>query len=104
MHYGYFVFFIIDKYLLSLYLWKILFSMVDYRNKSWICPFCNQRNPFPPHYNMIAEDNRPPELYPQFTTIEYTLKVSVFLNFFAQSGAENCFITCFRKFSNLSNG
>ncbi|VDD90831.1 unnamed protein product [Enterobius vermicularis] len=48
--------------------------MVDFRTKSWICPFCNQRNPFPPHYSMIAEDNRPPELYPQFTTIEYTLK------------------------------
>ncbi|VDK45353.1 unnamed protein product [Anisakis simplex] len=48
--------------------------MVDYRSKSWTCPFCNQRNPFPPHYGMIAEDNRPPELYPQFTTIEYTLK------------------------------
>uniref|UniRef100_A0AAF5PU80 Protein transport protein SEC23 n=1 Tax=Wuchereria bancrofti TaxID=6293 RepID=A0AAF5PU80_WUCBA len=47
---------------------------VDFRNKTWICPFCNQRNPFPPHYSMIAEDNRPPELYPQFTTIEYTLK------------------------------
>lgn len=26
---------------------------------------------------MIAEDNRPPELYPQFTTIEYTLKVGM---------------------------
>ncbi|KAJ1351855.1 hypothetical protein KIN20_008018 [Parelaphostrongylus tenuis] len=47
---------------------------VDYRAKSWVCPFCNQRNPFPAHYAAIAEDNRPPELYPQFTTIEYTLK------------------------------
>uniref|UniRef100_A0A915BSI6 Protein transport protein SEC23 n=4 Tax=Parascaris univalens TaxID=6257 RepID=A0A915BSI6_PARUN len=48
--------------------------MVEYRSKCWMCPFCNQRNPFPPHYGMIAEDNRPPELYPQFTTIEYTLR------------------------------
>ncbi|KJH50616.1 Sec23/Sec24 trunk domain protein [Dictyocaulus viviparus] len=47
---------------------------VDFRAKAWICPFCNQRNPFPAHYAAIAEDNRPPELYPQFTTIEYTLK------------------------------
>nr|CDJ94460.1 Zinc finger and Sec23 Sec24 trunk region domain containing protein [Haemonchus contortus] len=47
---------------------------VDFRAKSWVCPFCNQRNPFPAHYAAIAEDNRPPELYPQFTTIEYTLK------------------------------
>ncbi|KAI1730116.1 sec23/Sec24 trunk domain-containing protein [Ditylenchus destructor] len=47
---------------------------VDYRAKIWQCPFCNQRNPFPPHYAAIAEDNRPPELHPLFTTIEYTLK------------------------------
>lgn len=52
-----------------------IFSMVDFRTKIWQCPFCQQRNPFPPHYAAIAEDNRPPELYPQFTTIEYTLKV-----------------------------
>ncbi|PIC30566.1 hypothetical protein B9Z55_021765 [Caenorhabditis nigoni] len=47
---------------------------VDYRAKLWMCPFCNNRNPFPAHYAAIAEDNRPPELYPQFTTIEYTLR------------------------------
>ena len=56
-------------------LWYTFFSMVDFRTKIWQCPFCQQRNPFPPHYAAIAEDNRPPELYPQFTTIEYTLKV-----------------------------
>ncbi|KAL3072501.1 hypothetical protein niasHS_017475 [Heterodera schachtii] len=48
--------------------------MVDYRTKVWVCPFCNQRNPFPPHYAAISEENRPPELHPLFTTIEYTLK------------------------------
>lgn len=47
---------------------------VDYRAKMWVCPFCSNRNPFPAHYAAIAEDNRPPELYPQFTTIEYTLR------------------------------
>uniref|UniRef100_A0A0K0EQM8 Protein transport protein SEC23 n=1 Tax=Strongyloides stercoralis TaxID=6248 RepID=A0A0K0EQM8_STRER len=47
--------------------------VVDYRAKIWQCVICQQRNPFPPHYAMIAENNRPPELYPQFTTIEYTL-------------------------------
>uniref|UniRef100_A0A914UZG7 Protein transport protein SEC23 n=1 Tax=Plectus sambesii TaxID=2011161 RepID=A0A914UZG7_9BILA len=46
---------------------------VDFRTKTWACPFCNQRNPFPPHYAMIAENNLPPELVPSFTTIEYTL-------------------------------
>ncbi|CAB3396773.1 unnamed protein product [Caenorhabditis bovis] len=47
---------------------------VDFRSKTWVCPFCSNRNPFPAHYAAIAEDNRPPELYPQFTTIEYTLR------------------------------
>ncbi|CAJ0606295.1 unnamed protein product [Cylicocyclus nassatus] len=51
-----------------------LLCFVDFRAKTWVCPFCNQRNPFPAHYAAIAVDNRPPELYPQFTTIEYTLK------------------------------
>uniref|UniRef100_A0A914HCX9 Protein transport protein SEC23 n=1 Tax=Globodera rostochiensis TaxID=31243 RepID=A0A914HCX9_GLORO len=53
--------------------------MVDYRTKVWACPFCNQRNPFPPHYAAISEDNRPPELHPLFTTIEYTLKKATVL-------------------------
>jgi len=50
------------------------FSAVDFRSKTWTCSFCNQRNPFPPHYAAISEENRPPELYPQFATIEYTLR------------------------------
>lgn len=54
-----------------------LFSFVDYRAKNWTCALCNQRNPFPPHYAAIAENNQPPELYPQFSTIEYTLKVDI---------------------------
>uniref|UniRef100_A0A7E4VTQ8 Protein transport protein SEC23 n=1 Tax=Panagrellus redivivus TaxID=6233 RepID=A0A7E4VTQ8_PANRE len=49
-------------------------TFVDYRAKTWQCGFCNQRNPFPPHYSAITEENRPPELYPQFSTIEYTLR------------------------------
>uniref|UniRef100_A0AC35UIJ3 Protein transport protein SEC23 n=1 Tax=Rhabditophanes sp. KR3021 TaxID=114890 RepID=A0AC35UIJ3_9BILA len=48
--------------------------VIDYRAKIWQCPFCNQRNPFPPHYAMIADNNKPPELHPQFATIEYTLQ------------------------------
>lgn len=48
--------------------------IVDYRAKTWVCAFCSQRNTFPAHYAAIAENNMPPELYPQFTTIEYTLK------------------------------
>ncbi|KAH7655445.1 protein transport protein SEC23 protein [Dioscorea alata] len=47
------------------------FSVVDYANRNWICPFCFQRNHFPQHYYSISEDNLPAELFPQYTTIEY---------------------------------
>lgn len=49
------------------------YCQVDFRTKSWNCPFCFQRNPFPANYAMITEENLPPELVPQFTTVEYTL-------------------------------
>ncbi|XP_048230694.1 protein transport protein SEC23 isoform X2 [Ricinus communis] len=47
------------------------FSIVDFAAKIWICPFCFQRNHFPPHYGSISDDNLPAELFPQYTTIEY---------------------------------
>lgn len=47
------------------------FSIVDYIAKIWICPFCYQRNHFPPHYASISEENLPAELFPQYSTIEY---------------------------------
>ncbi|XP_011046336.1 PREDICTED: protein transport protein SEC23-like [Populus euphratica] len=49
------------------------FSRVDFTAKIWICPFCFQRNHFPPNYSMISETNLPAELYSQYTTIEYTI-------------------------------
>ncbi|XP_044499602.1 protein transport protein SEC23-like [Mangifera indica] len=49
------------------------FSRVDFTAKIWICPFCYQRNHFPPYYAAISETNLPCELYPQFTTVQYTL-------------------------------
>jgi len=48
-------------------------SQIDVRGKLWICPFCLQRNPFPPHYKDITATNLPAELLPKYTTIEYTL-------------------------------
>ena len=48
-------------------------SQIDVRGKLWICPFCLQRNPFPPHYKDISTTNLPAELLPKYTTIEYTL-------------------------------
>ena len=49
------------------------YARVDYNSKLWVCPFCFQRNHFPPHYADISENNLPAELIPQFTTIEYAL-------------------------------
>eukprot|EP00753_Platysulcus_tardus_P002628 PLAT11702.1.p2 GENE.PLAT11702.1~~PLAT11702.1.p2 ORF type:complete len:784 (-),score=403.45 PLAT11702.1:148-2499(-) len=50
------------------------FCQVDFRSKLWACPFCMQRNHFPPHYaENISETNLPAELIPQFTTLEYEL-------------------------------
>lgn len=39
----------------------------------WVCPFCQSRNPFPPHYKDVSPTTLPPELLPQYTTIEYVL-------------------------------
>ncbi|KAL2892650.1 Protein transport protein SEC23 [Bienertia sinuspersici] len=47
------------------------FSVIDFAAKIWICPFCFNRNHFPPHYASISDDNLPAELFPQYTTIEY---------------------------------
>ncbi|RDX67817.1 hypothetical protein CR513_53263, partial [Mucuna pruriens] len=49
------------------------FSRVDFSAKIWICPFCYNRNHFPPHYAQISETNLPGELYPQYTTIQYAI-------------------------------
>ncbi|CAI7887381.1 unnamed protein product [Closterium sp. NIES-54] len=52
------------------------FARVDFIGKMWVCPFCYQRNQFPPHYAAISESNLPAELFPQYTTIEYSLPLS----------------------------
>ncbi|CAI5469938.1 unnamed protein product [Closterium sp. Yama58-4] len=52
------------------------FARVDFIGKIWVCPFCYQRNQFPPHYAAISESNLPAELFPQYTTIEYSLPLS----------------------------
>ncbi|CAO3579864.1 unnamed protein product [Absidia cylindrospora] len=49
------------------------YCQIDVRGKLWICPFCLQRNAFPPHYKDISNTNLPPELLPKYTTIEYNL-------------------------------
>ncbi|KAL3507197.1 hypothetical protein ACH5RR_032579 [Cinchona calisaya] len=49
------------------------YCRVDFQALIWICPFCFQRNHFPQHYSSISETNQPAELYPQFTTVQFTL-------------------------------
>jgi protein transport protein SEC23 len=50
------------------------YCMVDFRSKTWACPICRQRNPFPPLYaEHMSEQNLPQELIPTNTTIEYQL-------------------------------
>lgn len=49
------------------------FCQVDLRGKLWICPFCLNRNQLPPHYQQITQQQLPPELLPNFSTVEYTL-------------------------------
>ena len=47
---------------------------IDFRSKSWMCPFCSNKNMFPPAYAQhISEDNLPVELLHSSTTIEYKL-------------------------------
>lgn len=49
------------------------YCQIDVRGKLWICPFCLQRNAFPPHYKDISNINLPAELLPKYTTIEYNI-------------------------------
>jgi protein transport protein SEC23 len=53
------------------------YVQTDFYTKVWVCPFCHTRNHFPPHYQGITDQNLPAELYPNFTTIEYTLNRTV---------------------------
>jgi protein transport protein SEC23 len=54
------------------------FVYVDYKAKFWSCWNCQARNSFPQHYaEHISENNLPPELIPDYTTIEYDLPESV---------------------------
>ena len=49
------------------------YAHVDYSTKMWVCPHCTTRNYFPQYYSDISPDHMPSELFPECTTIEYTL-------------------------------
>ncbi|KAF2864114.1 protein transporter SEC23 [Piedraia hortae CBS 480.64] len=49
------------------------FCTIDTRAHIWICAFCLQRHPLPPHYRDISETQVPLEIHQNMTTIEYQL-------------------------------
>ncbi|KAJ3429210.1 protein transport protein sec23 [Anaeramoeba flamelloides] len=49
------------------------FSEVDFKIKTWSCPFCSQRNKFPVQYHSISPQNLPAELLQDKALIEYIL-------------------------------
>jgi protein transport protein SEC23 len=49
------------------------YCRVNFMSKLWICPFCEHRNRFPHHYSNISSENRPIEIQPQSTTLEYII-------------------------------
>lgn len=49
------------------------YCQLDLQSKFWICPFCLQRNPLPPHYRDVNQQNLPSEVLEPFTTVEYIL-------------------------------
>ncbi|KAK1279065.1 hypothetical protein QJS04_geneDACA007382 [Acorus gramineus] len=51
------------------------YCRVDFSAKIWICPFCFGRHHFPQHYAAISESSFPAELFPQYTSVEYSLPV-----------------------------
>lgn len=52
------------------------YCRVDFTTKIWICPFCLTGNHFPHHYAEISVEQRPAEILPQCTTMEYVLDSS----------------------------
>jgi len=50
------------------------YNHIDFRSKSWECPFCNEKHLFPSTYaNFMTETNLPAELINEYSTIEYKL-------------------------------
>lgn len=53
------------------------YAQLDFAGKLWICPFCHTRNHFPSHYQGMTDECRVAELYPEYSTIEYTIPRSI---------------------------
>ncbi|XP_057430446.1 protein transport protein SEC23 G [Lotus japonicus] len=51
------------------------YARLDYQSRIWHCPFCSRRNPFPRSI-ADADTNLPAELFPTYTTVEYSSSCS----------------------------
>uniref|UniRef100_A0A6B2KYA0 Protein transport protein SEC23 n=1 Tax=Arcella intermedia TaxID=1963864 RepID=A0A6B2KYA0_9EUKA len=52
------------------------YCAVDFASKFWTCPFCSQKNSFPPNYAGMDPQHLVSELFPENTTIEYRTPIS----------------------------
>lgn len=48
------------------------YCQIDYRSRSWICPFSGVKTPFPPKYAEHIHEHPPPEM--MYPTVEYVLQ------------------------------
>ena len=49
------------------------YARLDYTSHFWFCPFCYKKNhPFLRSYSGIGEINLPAELFPTYSTVEYS--------------------------------
>ena len=49
------------------------YCAVDYHGKSWRCALCDGLNKLPRNYEQISENHLPAELFPTYTSVEYTI-------------------------------
>ena len=49
------------------------YCAVDYYGKTWRCSLCDGLNKLPRNYEQISENNLPAELFPTYTSVEYTM-------------------------------
>ena len=62
------------------------YCSIDYYGKAWRCSLCDGLNKLPRNYEQISETNLPAELFPTYTSVEYTM-----VN---KSPTAPCFLMC----------
>jgi len=62
------------------------YCAVDYYAKRWRCALCDALNALPRNYEQISENNLPAELFPTYTSVEYSVG--------NKSPTTPCFVLC----------